>query len=583
MSRKIHRCIYCNKQYVEYEGLMAHINKVHKNELPKNISAEQHMFNIRNNKTHGTCIICSNETKWNSNTNKYERLCSLQCKEIYREQFKKRMMDKYGKEHLLNDAEQQKKMLANRKISGVYKWSDGGEVSYTGSYELDFLRFLDVVMKFGSNDVITPAPQTFYYHDGNNVKRFYIPDVYIPSLNLLVEIKDGGSNPNNHHKIQRVDKDKEHRKDELMKKQNKYNFLKLTDKDYSLFFDFLALAKKNNKESLKDPIVKLGESSTLDLLNKYEEKLYKNISIKAINEQYENIDIDKILCEGNIKDQSSFTIYENLEYRHYGIPSEKKFPINNEDNMKRTLLSFRYCEKNKRKELARNILLQNKNLNVPIAENHLLWSYVDDVNLLAEKVKDNSYYEADRKIKYTNIPCNVEISNLIETSDNIYLGSDYHLWSHKRKTLTLKKKKSNINDVVLTRHNSIVKENDLFICLGDLVNDDFEDKNALASYIQKLNGKKILVIGNNDVFDKQFYIDECKFDYVVESFRHGNLVFTHHPVQTEGDDINIHGHIHFSKQYHDIQYNNHIDVCIDAHNFYPISLERCLHLQKLGY
>ena len=30
-------------------------------------------------------------------------------------------------------------MLASRKISGVYKFTSGGEVTYTGSYELETL------------------------------------------------------------------------------------------------------------------------------------------------------------------------------------------------------------------------------------------------------------------------------------------------------------------------------------------------------------------------------------------------------------------------------------------------------------
>ena len=49
-----------------------------------------------------------------------------------------------GKHIYLNDPNKQREMLANRSISGVYKWSDGKhETTYTGSYELDFLKTLD--------------------------------------------------------------------------------------------------------------------------------------------------------------------------------------------------------------------------------------------------------------------------------------------------------------------------------------------------------------------------------------------------------------------------------------------------------
>ena len=50
------------------------------------------------------------------------------------------MVGKYGKTTLLNDPEQQKKMLANRHISGEYEWTDGNIKTYTGSYEFDYTR-----------------------------------------------------------------------------------------------------------------------------------------------------------------------------------------------------------------------------------------------------------------------------------------------------------------------------------------------------------------------------------------------------------------------------------------------------------
>ena len=46
-------------------------------------------------------------------------------------------------------------------------------------------------MNFDSDDVMTPSPHTYYYEYGGE-KKFYIPDVYIPSLNLEIEIKQGG-------------------------------------------------------------------------------------------------------------------------------------------------------------------------------------------------------------------------------------------------------------------------------------------------------------------------------------------------------------------------------------------------------
>ena len=68
-----------------------------------------------------------------------------------------------------------------------------------------------------------------------------MPDYYLPNFNLIVEIKDGGSNPNNHPKIQNVDKVKEELKDQALRNQTKYNFIKIVNKEYETF-DFLIKA-----------------------------------------------------------------------------------------------------------------------------------------------------------------------------------------------------------------------------------------------------------------------------------------------------------------------------------------------------
>lgn len=244
---KAFKCPFDDKKYITKQALYDHLEAKHKDSIPPDMSVAQFYFNLRNKKTHGTCVICGKETKWNEVVERYERFCSKKCVDKYRDIFKKRMIDKYGKVHLLDDPEQQKKMLSNRKISGEYIWSDNKtKTKYTGSYEKDFLKFLDVFMNFNPTDIIGPAPQVFYYDDNEGVRRFYVPDFFIPSLSLIIEVKDGQDNPNNHPKIVEVDKEKEKIKDEIMKKQKDYNYLKIINKDYSLFLKFL-IDLKNEK------------------------------------------------------------------------------------------------------------------------------------------------------------------------------------------------------------------------------------------------------------------------------------------------------------------------------------------------
>ena len=214
----------------------------------------QFSYYLRTGKTYSNCVICKGKTKWNEKTHKYNRLCEKEsCHNAYREIFKNRMIGKYGKTTLLDDPEQQKKMLANRRISGEYVWRDHVHKStYTGSYEKSFLEFLDKIMNFDPNDIMAPSPHTYYYeYEGKN--HFYIPDFFIPSLDLEIEIKDGGDNINKHPKIQAIDKVKEALKDRVMLK-NQFSYIKITNMNNSIFLDFLSKAKEQSFDKVQKPI-----------------------------------------------------------------------------------------------------------------------------------------------------------------------------------------------------------------------------------------------------------------------------------------------------------------------------------------
>ena len=254
MGTKRITCKFCGEYMKSYDLYVSHIESSHSEFIPQDMTAWRFVYYLKTGKTHGSCIICKNETEWNEKTHKYHRFCNNpKCKEKYVETFQNRMIGKYGKVNLLNDPEQQKKMLANRKISGVYTWRDHvHETPYTGTYELSFLKFLDEIMEFDPDDVIGPSPHTYYYiYEGK--KHFYIPDFFIPSLNLEIEIKEG---TNNHPKIQAVDKVKERLKDEVMKSNsNSFNYIKIIEKNNFRFIEFLDEAKKRFLNGDKRPIV----------------------------------------------------------------------------------------------------------------------------------------------------------------------------------------------------------------------------------------------------------------------------------------------------------------------------------------
>ena len=242
-KKKIHKCYICDKRFNTIEGVYAHLEKLHTDSIPQDWSTDRYYYYLRTGKIEGKCVVCGSPTEWNPSTTKYHRFCNNpKCKEKYVESFKSRMIGKYGKPTLLNDPTHQKKMLANRSISGEYKWSDGVKMTYTGSYEKDFLKFLDIFMNFDSSDIMAPSPHTYYYnYDGED--RFYIPDFWIPSLNLEIEIKESDNN----HPHMKVDREKERLKDDVMESQNNVNYIKLVDKQYGPFIQYLLNAKEEEK------------------------------------------------------------------------------------------------------------------------------------------------------------------------------------------------------------------------------------------------------------------------------------------------------------------------------------------------
>jgi very-short-patch-repair endonuclease len=68
-------------------------------------------------------------------------------------------------------------------------------------------------------------------------EHYYIPDFFIPTLNLVIEIK---SSTNNHYRLRDIEQEKE--KDRVLEK-SKYNYIKIFDKDYSEFLEKLIKGK----------------------------------------------------------------------------------------------------------------------------------------------------------------------------------------------------------------------------------------------------------------------------------------------------------------------------------------------------
>ena len=248
---KTFRCPACKKVYNSLKTWSNHIETAHRELIPEGWTAGRYFYMLQTKKSHGSCIMCHSDTDWNEATMKYNRFCNNPaCKEAYREQFKNRMINRYGKVSLLSDPEQQRKMLMAKKTSGHYDFEDG-KVPYASSYEEHFLMMLDHLFRISANDIMGPSPHTYYYDytnpedKENEGRKFYIPEFLRPSLELEMEIKQ---NTSTHPKILRVDKVKEKEKDEMMKSVPGIHYIKIVDKNYEEFFRFLV----EYRESIPD-------------------------------------------------------------------------------------------------------------------------------------------------------------------------------------------------------------------------------------------------------------------------------------------------------------------------------------------
>lgn len=246
------KCKLCEKKLVSKQALISHIERVHAASIPKGWSSARYENYLRTGKTEGRCVECHKPTTWNETTGKYNRMCgSDACRKKSRERASKNYIGLHGKPYSINNPEQQAKMIYGRKNSGTYIFEDDKEktyeAKYDSSYGLDFLEMIDTLLSWDGQDVSAPSPHVYWYeYEGK--KHFYIPDVYLHTINCEVEIKDGGDNPNMHPKIQAVDKVKEAAKDKVMESlKGQVNYIKICNKDYSEFFAMLSRLKAQDE------------------------------------------------------------------------------------------------------------------------------------------------------------------------------------------------------------------------------------------------------------------------------------------------------------------------------------------------
>jgi len=159
--------------------------------------------------------------------------------------------------------------------------------------------------------------------------------------------------------------------------------------------------------------------------------------------------------------------------------------------------------------------------------------------------------------------------------NRIWLATDWHIYKDaytkgKQSQLELKR--------LIIQQKAKVKPNDIFIYMGDTsykkLSDDYD--NLIRYFYNQLNGIKILIKGNHDFKDNDYYLS-LGFNYVFDELQYKDIIFSHKPLMLKKYKkvkINVHGHIHGERVYMDSEKENHLDCWTDSHT--PINLEELL-------
>lgn len=254
------KCPYCEKRFTR-DKLSDHIEDKHEDMIPEGFTPLRLTYNYVNRRPlsyHGRCAICKKDTPWDENKGRYDHLCgSKQCHDEYIKRFENNMKKKTGHTRISDTAEGQEKMLANRKISGTYKFKDGGEKTYTGKYELHCLEFLDKVMNIKSEDIMAPGPVLKYTHKTDGKLHIYLPDFYYIPYNLIIEVKDGGTNPNKRnmpdYRLKQIEKE------EYIIHNTNYNYIRLTNDNLSQLMAIFCDLKMQLVENSGERVIRINE------------------------------------------------------------------------------------------------------------------------------------------------------------------------------------------------------------------------------------------------------------------------------------------------------------------------------------
>lgn len=129
-----------------------------------------------------------------------------------------------------------------------------------------------------------------------------------------------------------------------------------------------------------------------------------------------------------------------------------------------------------------------------------------------------------------------------------------------------------MDEALIANWNSVVQPGDKVYHLGDVA----INRKAIALVMRRLNGKKVLIKGNHDIFKLADYTPW--FYDIRGSHKLGNMLLSHipmHPSQLTRFPHNVHGHLHNNLVLLPGEFvpdGRYINVCVEHTNWTPVEL-----------
>jgi len=127
-----------------------------------------------------------------------------------------------------------------------------------------------------------------------------------------------------------------------------------------------------------------------------------------------------------------------------------------------------------------------------------------------------------------------------------------------------------MDELIVNNWNSVVRPQDTTYLHGDVV----WNRKALP-ILDRLNGKKVLIKGNHDIFQLKYYTPYFKDIRAYNILPEHGIISSHipiHPSCMNRWKLNVHGHLH-DEILDDDRYMN---VCVEQIDYTPVALETVL-------